>query len=262
MVIALIYVHLIIGAQKLRTIRVVSKSGNSFRTNLSFLKSELDILSDCPNFLTGPRPNRLNYHGRFVLNDIYSFINMLSVTSVLKKQVSPKISYLGKRLIIEWDNREISRSCFLTIFMLGFWFVWTPVTLFLTYLLFTGEGPAIFLSIWLIFGYLGVIGIPVTWMLRWTVERIELDDKKYRHYHVGMPRWFSREWATFDLTQIDFGHYDEESITTLNVRRGGKRDMIAYWAHDEFRQELFDTIRSHVDELGIKTPVVDLRESP
>ena len=186
----------------------------------------------------------------------------LSVASVLKKQVSPKISCLGKRLIVEWDNREIPRSCFLTIFMLGFWIVWTPVTLFLTYLLFSGEGPAIFLSIWLIFGYLGVIGIPMTWMLRWTVERIELDGKTYRHYHVGMPQWFSREWATEDLTQIDFGHYDEESITTLNVRRGRKRDMIAYWAQDDFRLTIFDALRSHIAELGVDTPVVDLREAP
>ena len=186
----------------------------------------------------------------------------LSVASVLKKQVSPKISCLGKRLIVEWDNREIPRSCFLTIFTLGFWIVWTPVTLFLTYLLFSGEGPAIFLSIWLIFGYLGVIGIPMTWMLRWAVERIELDGKTYRHYHVGMPQWFSREWATEDLTQIDFGHYDEESITTLNVRRGRKRDMIAYWAQDDFRLTIFDALRSHIAELGVDTPVVDLREAP
>lgn len=146
--------------------------------------------------------------------------------------------------------------------MLGFWIVWTPITLFCTYMLFSGEGPVIFLSIWLIFGYLGVFGIPLSWMLRWTTERIELDDKSYRHYHVGMPRWFSREWSTDDLSQIDFGHYDEESITTLSVRCGRKRDMIAYWANDDFRLNLFDALRSHVAELGIEISIVDLRETP
>ena len=145
--------------------------------------------------------------------------------------------------------------------MLGFWVVWTPLTLFITYLLLSGEGPTLFFLIWLIFGYVGVIGIPLTWMLRWTIERIELDDKTYRHYYANMPNWFPREWATKELTQIEFGYHDEESITTLSIRRGRKRDMIAYWAHGDFRLILFDAIRDHVVAIGIETPVVDLREA-
>lgn len=180
----------------------------------------------------------------------------------MRKQVQRKITYQGKRLIAEWDNREIPRSCFLTVFMLGFWLVWTPVTLLITYLLFSGEGPALFFVIWLIFGYAGVIGIPLTWMLRWTIERIELDNKVYRHYYVNMPNWFPRQWPTDELTQIDFGHYDDESVTTLNIRRGRKRDMVACWAKDDFRQALFEVIRNHITELGIEVPVVDLRENP
>ena len=135
----------------------------------------------------------------------------------------------------EWDNREIPRSCFLSVFMALFWIIWTPTTIFVTHLLLTGKGPAIFFFVWLIFGYLGVILIPASWFLRYTVERIEIDD----------------------ITRIDFGHFDDESIKTLNIRKGSRRDMIAYWAKDEFRKVLFEAIRAHLIEIGSKIEVID-----
>jgi len=75
-----------------------------------------------------------------------------------------------------------------------------------------------------------------------------------------MPKWFSREWETEELTQIDFGHYDDESNTTLNGRRGRKRDVIAYWAKHDFRLTIFNVLRNHIAELDVQTPIVDLRE--
>ncbi|MEO1528649.1 MAG: hypothetical protein AAFX06_24780 [Planctomycetota bacterium] len=172
----------------------------------------------------------------------------------------PKIDCQGSRLVIEWDNREIPRSRVLAFLLFSFWIVWTPFTLFATWRLFSGDGPTLFLCIWLVFGYLGVIVIPATWMLRWTIERIELDPETYRHYHVGMPSWFSREWRTAELTQINFGFDEEESISTLSVRRGRHRDIVAYWARDDFRQVIFDALRDHLIKLGVGTPVVDMRE--
>ena len=40
-------------------------------------------------------------------------------------------------------------------------------------------------------------------------------------------------------------------------RCGRKRDMIAYWANDDSRRTLFEAIRVHAAESGIKRLVVD-----
>ena len=193
----------------------------------------------------------------------------------MKKQVTPKISYQGNRLIAEWDNREIPRNFFLTVVLACIWTVWTPLTLFLTYafffslrwsVLFSGEWAEVlvgilFLLLWLFFGYTGLILIARLWMLRWMLERVELDDKIYRHCYLNMPNWFSCEWATEELAQIALGSYNNESISTLNIHWGSKRDMIAYWAHDDFHLILFNALSDHVALLGAHTPVVDLRET-
>jgi len=127
-----------------------------------------------------------------------------------------------------------------------------------TYLLATGQGPALFLCFWLLFGYAGVVLIPLSWLLRHTVERVEFDNERYRHHHVNLSWWFPKDWSTGEITQIDFGHYDDESITTLNVRRGSKRDMIAYWANDDFREFLFEKIRTHLAEIDAGIPLVEM----
>ncbi len=84
----------------------------------------------------------------------------------------------------------------------------------MTYLLLTGDGPVLFLCAWLIFGYAGVILVPVTWLLRHAIERIEIDNEQYRHYFVNLPCWFPKQWDVDEITQIDFGNYDEESLAT------------------------------------------------
>lgn len=89
-------------------------------------------------------------------------------------------------------------------------------------------------------------------------ERIEIGNKLYQHYFVNLPWWFPKQWDADEITQIDFGNYNYESITTLNVRRGRKRDMIAYWAKSDFRKMLFEKIRTHLDEIDSNIPVVNL----
>ena len=116
----------------------------------------------------------------------------------------------------------------------------------------------LFLLVWLVFGYVGVIGIPMTWLIRNTVERVEIDNSYYRHLYANLPWWFPKEWKTKDVTRIDYGSYDEESITTLNVRCGWKRDMIAYRAKDDFRRLLFEALRTHLGEIHSSIEVVDL----
>lgn len=160
-------------------------------------------------------------------------------------------------MVIQWDNRKIPRSWFITVVMAGFWIVWTPVTLLATYCFFLsfGSWAFFFFLVWLVFGYVGVIGIPLKWVLRWSIERIELDDETYVHRYVNLPNWFSHEWPISEIAWIYYGRNNKESMTTLNVQYGNKRDMIAYWALDDFRQTIFDAIQNHVSETEIKVAV-------
>lgn len=150
----------------------------------------------------------------------------------------------------------------MTVFYAGFWIVWTPATAFVTFLLVAGDGPWLFFCVWLIFGYAGVVLIPMTWVLRRTIERVEIDNAHYCHYFVSLPWWFSKRWSTDNITQITFGHFGEESIATLNVWQGRKRDMIAYWAKNEFRELLFERIREHLEEIGSEIPVINIDTDP
>ncbi|MEE2643185.1 MAG: hypothetical protein VX768_21330 [Planctomycetota bacterium] len=178
------------------------------------------------------------------------------------KYESLEFSFRGKTLVAEWDNRRIPRSCFTTIFFVGFWVFWTATTAFVTYLLFTAQGPWLVLCIWLIFAYTFVVLMPMTWVVRHTIERVEIDNKQYRHYFINLPWWFPKKWSADEITKITFGCFGEESLPMLNVWRGRKRDMIAYWAQNEFREQLFEKIREHLEEIGSKIPVINIDIEP
>ncbi len=98
--------------------------------------------------------------------------------------------------------------------------------------------------------------IPMTWVLRYTVERVEIDNNHYRHYFVTLPWYFPTEWAVDEITKITFGADVEGAITTLSVWRGWRQDMIAYWARTEFREKLFEAIQTHLAEIGSQVPSI------
>jgi hypothetical protein len=67
----------------------------------------------------------------------------------------------GSTLRIEWDNRQVPKDRFAGWFLVVFWLVWAPITLIATGTLLFG-GPelslAIFLAVWLVFGWLAPNG--------------------------------------------------------------------------------------------------------
>ena len=168
------------------------------------------------------------------------------------------ISRTETLLKIDWSNKDIPKSLFLTIFVSVFWIVWTPATLFVTCLLLFGDGPKLFFVIWLIFGYIGVFGIPFWWSLRWAGESVAFDEHNYRHQLVGYPNWCQRNWSMKQVTQIYYGFYDEEeSLPTLNVIRGRSRDIIAWWANPATTRELFETIKDFLDSQDNSVVIID-----
>ena len=170
------------------------------------------------------------------------------------------ITKAGSTLTIEWSNRDIKKSGCLTIFVAFFWLVWTPATLAVTGLLFFGDGPKLFFAVWLLFGYLGVLGIPIWWSIRWARESVEFDQTSYKHRLIGYPKWFQKDWRLEQLTLIHYGFYDdEESFPTLSVISGKSRDIVACWASPDITHELFGVIKEFLESEQLDVPTVDGR---
>jgi hypothetical protein len=166
----------------------------------------------------------------------------------------PQISYKGKTLVAEWDNRQARTFWFQTIFLATFLVIWTPATFGMTVQLILGNGPRWFLLIWLVFGYMGVIVIPIALWLRNSVERVEIDNSFYRHINVTHPGWFPTEWKVDNISRIEFTYGES---TTLTVHCGWKRKMIGVQADDAFRRFLFEAIRHHLNKIDSPIEVVD-----
>ncbi len=170
------------------------------------------------------------------------------------------VQRVGDTLILEWDNRELPKSGCLTWSMIVFWMIWAPATCLMTCAFFMREEGRLFLGFWLIFGYVGTLGIPIAWTFRGTLENVETGPEFFRHYHVDFKWFFPTNWATKDIETIEYGFQEDESIISLVVRGPMKLDSIAYWATNEFQRELFELIRAHLETLGSNIKCVDLTE--
>jgi hypothetical protein len=135
------------------------------------------------------------------------------------------------------------------------------MTLFVTCVVFLNTKLSVFALLWLVFGYAGVFWFPAIWLLRTEIECVEFSDKFYRHYFPRRPRWFTKIWPLDEKVRIEFGEADNESISTLCVRRGCRRDIIAYWANDAFRRKLFDIFKNHLLEVRSDIEVHDFTEA-
>ena len=165
------------------------------------------------------------------------------------------------RLIIAWDNRETPRQGCLTVVLPVFWFFWTAAAIFGTWLITTDNSLRWSGFDWVgvlmvAFAYLGVFGIPLTWLLRNTEERIEISADEDRHFYVKYP-WFSPiRWPLSEISRVEIGHrvnaVDEtDAVATLNVCAGHKRDIIAYGAYKEFKQLIFSHLSDHIRTLNL-----------
>jgi hypothetical protein len=170
----------------------------------------------------------------------------------------------GETFVAEWDNRKVGRDRFTVTVLTGFWIVWVPVTLLVTYNFFSILGEVrtpkywiavVAMSVWLVVGYLVMILLPRTLLRLFCVERIEIDRRRYRHVCVNRPWVLSIDWDVRDISRIMYGKPRRSRITILSVHRGGRRDMIAYWAPSEFRWKLFNRMQSHLERIDSPVPI-------
>ena len=157
----------------------------------------------------------------------------------------------ANQLRISWDNRAVRKDRFAFWFMLLFWIIWAPITCVATVMIFTSGSP-IFFGIWCVFGWLGTIGIPLTFVQRFWREWIQVDTDSISWGAIGLlarkPRHliFSRI-AEFGLGRFS-DRYEHESMFTLNVYEIPKalghmpRHLLGYWLSKEDKELIFDRV--------------------
>lgn len=141
--------------------------------------------------------------------------------------------------------------------LVAFWLIWAPVTAITTYLAYTERHP--FFFIWLVFGYLGTIGIPVAIFFKNGKQVLEAAGNSLVVYGtMGYP-WSRVRIHKQNLQALTLEHYEEhdrESVYTLNLfQKPGvrpQRIMLASFVHPKDKAILFEEIREFLQENGFE----------
>ncbi len=165
-------------------------------------------------------------------------------------------------LRIEWDNRRVRQDRFTFWFMVLFWLIWCPATLFMTGVLLVadfddGVAPVVFLVVWLLGGWGGTIGIPLALLDRRSVEWIEIGPEGIGIGKRSSLRKNLRRLAWDQIDEVALGRYndgsDHESMVTVNVflkqGRFGQRSRLipGYWLANELKEAVYGRMRLFIE---------------
>lgn len=178
----------------------------------------------------------------------------------------------AEKLVMAWDNRVVSKASFAYWFMILFWLIWTPLTLFFTIVLFVAQidiGTTVFLILWLIGGWFGVVGIPYILAKRLTEERIEMDLVGVSWWAIGPYAGKRKTVPYYQIKELALGWYydrdEHESMVTLNIymKTGGRR-MLAYWLSKEEKRHLYERICQFLEfhSIDIETKIYGDSQTP
>lgn len=173
-------------------------------------------------------------------------------------------------LCLSWDYRKLAKKRFLACFLVCFWLAWTLITLFVSGLAWQARGvQLVFFLIWLTFGWLGVITIPYTLLMRRWRESLTIDQTSLTFAYSGLLAKRPRTIPLSSIASISLGHVDGadggESIQTLNVYLvrtesvWSRRQMVAYWLPDEMQEQLFEALEAfgELHDLGVQMTRLD-----
>jgi hypothetical protein len=186
-----------------------------------------------------------------------AFLGATFFLTIINKEKS------GKRLALQTsgryviDPRDYRTDSLYVGCLVVFWLIWTPATAIVTYMAYTERHP--FLFVWLIFGYLGTIGIPVALFFKNRKQVIEAaGDSLFVYGTMGYP-WSKVRIYKQDLQALTLEHYkddDTEAVYTLNLlQKPGvrtRRIMLASFVHPEDKAILFEEIREFLQKNGFK----------
>ena len=136
-----------------------------------------------------------------------------------------------------------------------FWIIWTPATAVVTYLAFTQF--RIFFFIWLIFGYGGVVLIPLRLLGMNKPQVLLFNGDHLIIKGTGWPFQKTIHVGKDGIKALTLEYYEsseDESVWTLNLIQKrenlNKRIMLAQFLHPEEKAKLFWKIKDFLERHG------------
>jgi hypothetical protein len=163
----------------------------------------------------------------------------------------------GSTLRLEWDNRQVRKDGCTLCFFVVFWIIWAPVTVFVTGLFLVDAGPRWFFAFWLIFGWLGTLGIPYAVLGRFWKEWIEISEHAFRHGRQGFLAPRPKSFPLDTILCVFYGHCDEETFAALTIFRVpgrlgvANRHQFGCWLAPDLKKQIFDRIEAFVQQNGL-----------
>ena len=180
----------------------------------------------------------------------------MSADSQIRRIESPS------ELRVEWVNTEVRQDRFLFWFLVVFWLVWAPVTIWATIMFLRGGLPLGFL-IWAIGGWAVTLLMPYALLHRYWREWVKITPQSLMHGHEGLLAPKPKEIPLSAISDITIGQsYDifdqssRESIVSLNVnfmnsRNRKVRRILGYWLHPTLKEEVFRDLQEFATKHGL-----------
>ena len=158
------------------------------------------------------------------------------------------------------DPRDFHTDRVYIGFLVVFWLIWAPASTSIIYVTYS-EG-SLFFFVWLVFGTLGTIGIPLALIFKNKKQVLEAAGNSLVVYGTQGYPWSRVEIDKENLHALTLEHYEEhdrESVYTLNLfQEPGARPhriMLASFVHSKDKAILFEEIREFLQNNGFEFQV-------
>jgi hypothetical protein len=153
------------------------------------------------------------------------------------------------RVVITYDATQAKKSYLGGCFFILFYIIWFPFTLAMTFLLIK-EPTNLFLWIWLIGGYAGVILVPIT-LREWSAkEKYVFSSSELRLQFNTLFRPKQILLTPDDNPKITFGGEGDETVYSINIyydkKNRQKRVLLAFFLNHDDKYRLFKELKRYM----------------
>jgi hypothetical protein len=169
-------------------------------------------------------------------------------------------------LRLEWDNCRARQDRLVFWFLLFWWAIWVPLTVWVTSIIFRSDSDALSrlgCFIWSALAWPVALLIPYLLLQRYWCEWIAISKESLVCGRRGFLAPRPKSIPAAAVSEIRIGHYYEpgdsesyESSVTLNVfyftPKGRKsRHMVGYWLHPTLKEKVFCDIQEFAEKHAI-----------
>lgn len=158
------------------------------------------------------------------------------------------------------DPRDFQTDRVYIGFLVVFWLIWAPVSTMIIYVTYSEGSP--FFFVWLVFGSLGTIGIPLAIIFKNKKQILEAAGNSLVVYGTQGYPWSRVKIAKENLHALTLERYertDQESVYTLNLFQKPEvrpqRIMLASFVHSKDKAILFEEIGEFLQNNGFEFQV-------